>query len=187
MASGQGSWTAQLAFATLETAVAGEGAVCDAIAVRSPDSAKRAAPKRNLGHLPDRLWRSEEVTEPKHTVCPCGCTGLVKIGEDRSARLDIIPARLAGGRHDPPHLRLPPLRLRRVAGGSTRPVVRRWAANRGRLGPHRHLQIRRSLGAVSPVTDRSTSSDQPGSSRKRPAPRCWTRRRARPRPVISGH
>jgi transposase len=27
------------------------------------------------------------------TVCPCGCTDMVKIGEDRAERLDIIPAR----------------------------------------------------------------------------------------------
>ncbi len=49
--------------------------------------------QRNLGHLPDYLPRIEEMIEPEQKVCPCGCTDMVKIGEDRSERLDIIPAR----------------------------------------------------------------------------------------------
>ena len=84
----------QLAFEDLETAVAECEAAGDALAARNADgSAKRPVAKRNLGHLPDHLPRIEEVIAPKHKVCSCGCTEMVKIGEDRSERLDIAPAR----------------------------------------------------------------------------------------------
>ena len=84
----------QLAFEDLETAVAEAEAVRNALAAPSADvTTKRPAAKRNLGHLPDHLPRVEQVIEPGHKVCPCGCTDMVKIGEDRSERLDIIPAR----------------------------------------------------------------------------------------------
>jgi len=33
------------------------------------------------------------MIEPENKVCLCGCTDLMKIGEDRAERLDIIPAR----------------------------------------------------------------------------------------------
>lgn len=33
------------------------------------------------------------MIEPAAQICPCGCTDRVKIGEDRSERLDIVPAR----------------------------------------------------------------------------------------------
>ncbi len=82
----------QLAFEDPETAEA--EAVRDAMTVRNADgSIKRPAAKRNLGHLPDHLPRIEQVIEPAQKVCPCGCTDMVKIGEDRAERLDIIPAR----------------------------------------------------------------------------------------------
>ena len=82
----------QLAFEDLETAVA-EAAV-DASVVRNPDgTTRRPAAKRNLGHLPDHLPRVEKVIEPENKVCPCGCTDMVKIGEARAERLDIVPAR----------------------------------------------------------------------------------------------
>ena len=84
----------QLAFEDLETAVAEAEAARNALAAPNADgSPKRPAAKRNLGHLPGHLPRIEQVIEPKHKVCPCGCTDMVKIGEDRSERLDIIPAR----------------------------------------------------------------------------------------------
>ena len=84
----------QLAFEDLETAVAEAEAVRDALAAPNADgSPKRPAAKRNLGHLPDHLPRIERVIEPEQKVCPCGCTDMVKIGEDRSERLDVIPAR----------------------------------------------------------------------------------------------
>ena len=84
----------QLAFEDLETAVAEAGVARDALAARHADGApRRPAAKRNLGHLPDYLPRIEQVIEPEQKVCPCGCADMVKIGEDRAERLDIIPAR----------------------------------------------------------------------------------------------
>lgn len=48
--------------------------------------------KRNKGNLPDHLERVEEVIEPESTDCPCGCGEMVKVGEDRTERLDVVPA-----------------------------------------------------------------------------------------------
>jgi transposase len=53
---------------------------------------RRAAPIKRSAPLPAHLPRIEQVIEPKSTVCPC-CTGAMhRIGEDRSERLDVIPA-----------------------------------------------------------------------------------------------
>ena len=41
-------------------------------------------------HLP----RIEQVIEPESTLCACGCGEMVKIAEDRSERLNIVPAQL---------------------------------------------------------------------------------------------
>lgn len=60
-----------------------------------PAKSERAAPstaKRNIGHLPEHLPRIERVIEPESTMCPCGCGEMTKIGEDRTERLDIVPA-----------------------------------------------------------------------------------------------
>lgn len=54
---------------------------------------KKAPAKRNKGNLPDHLERVEEVIEPENTLCPCGCGAMVKVGEDRTERLDVVPAR----------------------------------------------------------------------------------------------
>ena len=84
----------QLAFEDLETAVAEAEAAREAVTVRNADGTqRRPAARRNLGHLPGHLPRIEQVIEPAQKVCPCGCTDMVKIGEDRAERLDIIPAR----------------------------------------------------------------------------------------------
>ena len=84
----------QLAFEDLETAVAEAEAAREALAERNADGRpRRPAAKRNLGHLPDHLPRIEQVVEPAQIICPCGCTDMVKIGEDRAERLDIVPAR----------------------------------------------------------------------------------------------
>ncbi|PIL21584.1 hypothetical protein P775_03515 [Puniceibacterium antarcticum] len=54
------------------------------------------------GHLQAHLERTERVIEPDSTLCPSGCGEMVKVGvvlktrlwrEDRSERLDLIPAR----------------------------------------------------------------------------------------------
>lgn len=51
---------------------------------------KRPGPERNIGHLP----RIERVIEPESIQCPCGCGEMARIGEDRTERLDIVPAQL---------------------------------------------------------------------------------------------
>src|SRR5512134_413945 len=49
--------------------------------------------RRSRGALPDHLPRIEVVIEPPTTVCPCCKSAMHVIGEDRSERLDVIPAR----------------------------------------------------------------------------------------------
>ena len=80
-----------LAFEELEGALAEAGEEAPADTTPTP-RAKRRAAERNLGHLPAHLTRIEQVIEPESTLCPCGCGEMVKIGEDRTERLDIVPA-----------------------------------------------------------------------------------------------
>ena len=88
----------ELALEDLETAIAETqaqiAAVEDRIAASEPDPDKRKprAPRKARA-LPESLPRVERVVEPDSIVCPCGCGDMVKIGEDRSERLDYIPAR----------------------------------------------------------------------------------------------
>ena len=85
----------QLAFEDLEGAVAEvEEAVAAAGAASASPGRRRRAPRRNLGHLPKDLERIEHVIEPDSTQCPCGCGQMIRIGEDRTERLDIVPAKL---------------------------------------------------------------------------------------------
>jgi transposase len=80
----------QLAFEDLEAALAEvEEAKARSTATASPS---RPAAKRNLGRLPQELPRLERVIEPASLVCPCGCGAMVRIGEDVTERLDIVPA-----------------------------------------------------------------------------------------------
>jgi len=44
--------------------------------------------------LPKDLPRIERVIEPESLACPCGCGEMIRIGEDVSERLDIVPAEL---------------------------------------------------------------------------------------------
>ena len=75
----------------LEQAVA----AAEAEAEKTDPTLRRArAEKRRTGRgaLPDHLPRVELVIEPDDTACPC-CGGTMHvIGEDRSQRLDVIPA-----------------------------------------------------------------------------------------------
>ena len=88
----------ELALEDLETAIAETqaqiAAVEERIAASEPDPEKRKprAPRKARA-LPESLPRVERVVEPDSIVCPCGCGDMVKIGEDRSERLDYIPAR----------------------------------------------------------------------------------------------
>ena len=59
-----------------------------------PRKKRRKRAQRNLGNLPDHLPRIEEIIEPDSITCLCGCGDMIKIGEERSERLDIIPAQL---------------------------------------------------------------------------------------------
>ena len=82
----------QLSFEDLETAISEvEAAPAGAKPARAVTP---AAARRNIGRLPADLPRIERVIEPESTLCPCGCGEMARIGEDRSERLDIIPAQL---------------------------------------------------------------------------------------------
>ena len=82
----------QLAFEDLEAAVAEANEQKEAQAPSDPRP--RRAAKRNRGNLPRDLPRIEQVIEPDSLQCPCGCGQMHKIGEDRTERLDIVPAQL---------------------------------------------------------------------------------------------
>jgi|SaaInlStandDraft_1057018.scaffolds.fasta_scaffold27036_2 transposase len=81
----------QLAFEDLEVALAEAEAQSDTIEM-TKSRKKRKPAQRNLGNLPDHLERIEQVIEPDSIICPCGCGEMVRIGEDRTERLDIVPA-----------------------------------------------------------------------------------------------
>ena len=84
----------QLAFEDLEGACAEVEAEAAADDPSPPRAPRKPRPERNLGHLPEHLERIEQVIEPESTLCPCGCGEMVRIGEDRTERLDIVPAQL---------------------------------------------------------------------------------------------
>jgi len=85
----------QLAFEDLSIALAEVEAEKEKRAAKAGDGAStKPAPKRTIGNLPAALPRIEEVIEPNSLICPCGCGVMHKIGEDRSERLDIVPAQL---------------------------------------------------------------------------------------------
>jgi transposase len=58
-------------------------------ALRQARSQKRRAGR---GPLPEHLPRVEVVVEPEDTACPCCGGAMHVIGEDRSQRLDVVPA-----------------------------------------------------------------------------------------------
>ena len=77
----------------LETAIAEGDARAEK---RDPDLRRERTAKRraNRGALPAHLPRIELVLEPRDTACPCCRTAMAVIGEDRSERLDVIPAQV---------------------------------------------------------------------------------------------
>ena len=88
----------ELALEDLETAIAETQARIAAVEKKIEASASdpnTAAPRkeRKVRALPEHLPRVERVIEPESIVCPCGCGNMVRIGEDRTERLDRIPAR----------------------------------------------------------------------------------------------
>jgi len=80
-----------LALEDLEQAVAESEAEQEKAdpALRKARSEKRRAGR---GALPEHLPRVEIVVEPEDTACPCCGSAMHVIGEDRSQRLDVIPA-----------------------------------------------------------------------------------------------
>ena len=59
-----------------------------------PALRKTRLEKRRAGRgaLPEHLPRVEIVIEPEDTACPCCGGAMHVIGEDRSQRLDVVPA-----------------------------------------------------------------------------------------------
>jgi rubrerythrin len=68
-----------------------EGAIAEAEAEKPGAKPRARRRNTNRGALPKHLPREEVVIEPTTTVCSCG-SHLHRIGEDRSERLDVIPA-----------------------------------------------------------------------------------------------
>jgi len=81
----------QLAFEDIEVAQSEAEEQSDVIEMTTPRK-KRKPAQRNIGNLPDHLERIEQIIEPDSITCPCGCGDMVRIGEDRTERLEIIPA-----------------------------------------------------------------------------------------------
>jgi transposase len=82
-----------LALDDVQTGFAAENAQAE----KANDIVKRDATKArraNRGHLPAHLPREEIVIEPEAKACPCCGGTLHRIGEDRSERLDKVPAKL---------------------------------------------------------------------------------------------
>src|SRR5690348_18511430 len=80
-----------LALEDLEQAVAESEAEQEKAdpALRRARSEKRRAGR---GPLPEHLPRVEIIVEPEDTACPCCGGAMHVIGEDRSQRLDVVPA-----------------------------------------------------------------------------------------------
>ena len=81
-----------LALEDIEVAIA---EVREALDVRDKQQRKESTPRRTgtLVALPKEFPRVEQVIEPESVVCPCGCGDMVRIGEDRHQRLDLVRAR----------------------------------------------------------------------------------------------
>jgi transposase len=92
----------ELALEDLETAIAEteariaavEEKIAASASTPAEDPEKTPARKpRKARALPEDLPHVERVIEPDSITCPCGCGDMVRIGEDRTRRLDYIPAR----------------------------------------------------------------------------------------------
>ena len=87
----------QLSFDDLGAAIAEAGGQAEP-AEPTPDEEagvrqrRRRRGQRSEVRFPAHLERITEVIEPDTIMCPCGCGAMTKIGEDRSERLDVVPA-----------------------------------------------------------------------------------------------
>ena len=82
----------QLILEDIEIAIAEVQEREDDRARRSGRPATRKRAGRTARAFPAHLRRVERVIEPASLACPCGCGLMVRIGEDRSCRLDVTPA-----------------------------------------------------------------------------------------------
>ena len=83
----------ELVFEDIETAIVEAQAEAGAAAGPASKADGTSKPHRRSRALPKDLPREERVIEPDDLTCPCGCGRMVRIGEDRSERLDVAPAR----------------------------------------------------------------------------------------------
>ena len=88
----------ELALEDLETAITETQARIAAVEKKIEVSASDPQPatprkERKTRALPEHLPRVERVLEPESIVCPCGCGNMIRIGEDRTERLERVPAR----------------------------------------------------------------------------------------------
>jgi transposase len=81
----------ELAFEDIEVAIAAATEEHDAAAEARTGKRPPRQP-RGPRSLPKDLPRQERVIAPEDLTCPCGCGQMVRIGEDLSERLDVIPA-----------------------------------------------------------------------------------------------
>jgi transposase len=82
----------QLVLEDIEIAIAEAQESEDDRARRSKRPVARQRTGRAARAFPAHLPRVERVIEPSGLACPCGCGERVRIGEDRSSRLDVTPA-----------------------------------------------------------------------------------------------
>lgn len=82
----------QLVLEDIEIAIAEVQEGEDDRARRSGRPATRERAGRAARAFPAHLPRVERLIEPESLACPCGCGLMVRIGEDRSSRLDVTPA-----------------------------------------------------------------------------------------------
>lgn len=76
-------------FEEVETDIGAVEAGIDA-ATSAPSRDRTPRPRKRL---PEHLERIELVIDPQAMTCACGCETRVKIGEDVSERLDVVPTR----------------------------------------------------------------------------------------------
>ena len=141
----------QLAFEDLEGASAEAEAAPPAPSPASSPKRPRAA--RNIGHLPEHLKRIEQVIEPESTLCPCGCGEMVKIGEDRTERLDIVPAQLRVIVTVRPKYACRACEQGVVQAPAPARLIEGALPTEGAIAPCAHLQIPGPLSVVSPIDD----------------------------------
>ncbi len=80
-----------LALEDIEVAI-GEAEEAEAQRTQGGAGSRRSVRSASRAALPKYLPRIERVIEPDSIRCPCGCGDMVRIGEDRSKRFDIVPA-----------------------------------------------------------------------------------------------